>query len=202
MIYNEPLRCPACGTTIPLVMSAGLDCIACGAALEVTLQPRDVHQAEVVVRLHGYGHGKISTIKAVRMLTGLGLADAKNLVEAVMPVDVRAPMANLAAARMDLDAAGAQYEVIEDMPTARETAAAGPAARADAQAGAVALLDSGRNKIEVIKLIREVAGVGLHEAKSLCDRAPSRFAVLQGMTVAELQRRFSKAGATAQIEPA
>lgn len=38
----------------------------------------------------------------------------------------------------------------------------------------VVLKDSGKNKINTIKVIREVTGLGLKEAKDLADRVPSR----------------------------
>ncbi len=41
-----------------------------------------VEQTEFTVELTGAGEKKINVIKVVRELTGLGLADAKNLVEA------------------------------------------------------------------------------------------------------------------------
>lgn len=41
-----------------------------------------VEQTEFTVELTGAGDKKINVIKVVRELTGLGLADAKNLVEA------------------------------------------------------------------------------------------------------------------------
>lgn len=41
-----------------------------------------------------------------------------------------------------------------------------------AGAGQVVLEDAGSNKILVIKVIREHTGLGLREAKDLCDAAP------------------------------
>ncbi|HLJ56853.1 MAG TPA: 50S ribosomal protein L7/L12 [Chthonomonadaceae bacterium] len=66
----------------------------------------------------------------------------------------------------------------------------------------VFLQDCGRNKIEVIKTIRELTHWGLYEAKQAADRAPGPI----GFPTPELAARhfcdrLLKAGATAEIRP-
>jgi large subunit ribosomal protein L7/L12 len=53
-------------------------------------------------------------------------------------------------------------------------AGAGPAAAAEEQTEfAVTLKEAGAKKIQVIKVVRELTGLGLKEAKDLVDGAPS-----------------------------
>lgn len=61
---------------------------------------------------------------------------------------------------------------------AAPTMVAGPAAAAEAQEEEktefdVVLLSSGDKKIQVIKVVREMTGLGLKEAKALVDECPS-----------------------------
>ncbi len=68
-----------------------------------------VEQTEFTVELTGAGDKKINVIKVVRELTGLGLADAKNLVEAA-PKTVKEGVAKAEAEDMKkkLEEAGAK----------------------------------------------------------------------------------------------
>jgi len=210
MADANPLHCPTCGAPLAAPSAMQFTCSYCHTVLAITAQPQLAASADAVVRLHGFGHGKIMAIKAVRELTGLGLADAKNLVEGPMPADLRATRqgAQLAVALADLQSAGAQYEVLEGTPAqaqrptqqsppARPTETCGPG---DAAALHVMLARSGPNKIAVIKVIREVTGLGLKESKDLCDGAPCRFAALPRYDEAKLLRLFADAGASARVE--
>ena len=85
-------------------------------------------------------------------------------------------------------------------------AAAGPAAGAAAPAVekdefTVMLTGSGEKKIQVIKDVRELTGLGLKEAKDLVDGAPK--AVKEGVTKAEaeeVQKKLVEAGATVELK--
>jgi large subunit ribosomal protein L7/L12 len=85
-------------------------------------------------------------------------------------------------------------------------AAAGPAAGAAAPAVekdefTVMLTGSGEKKIQVIKVVRELTGLGLKEAKDLVDGAPK--AVKEGVTKAEaeeVQKKLVDAGATVELK--
>jgi large subunit ribosomal protein L7/L12 len=85
-------------------------------------------------------------------------------------------------------------------------AAAGPAAGAAAPAVekdefTVMLTGSGEKKIQVIKVVRELTGLGLKEAKDLVDGAPK--AVKEGITKAEaeeVQKKLVEAGATVELK--
>lgn len=88
--------------------------------------------------------------------------------------------------------------------------AAAPAASAGgAEAGAaeektsfnVVLKDAGAQKIQAIKVVRELTGKGLKEAKDLVDGAPQ--VVKEGVSKAEaeeLKKKLEEAGATIEIK--
>ena len=69
-------------------------------------------QTEFTVVLAAIGDNKVNVIKAVRELTGLGLKEAKDLVDgAPKPVKEAIPKADAEAARKKLEDAGAKVEV-------------------------------------------------------------------------------------------
>lgn len=86
--------------------------------------------------------------------------------------------------------------------------AAGPAAGGAAGAAAeektdftVELTDAGANKISVIKVVREVTGLGLKEAKDLVDGAPK--AIKENAPQAEadeLKKKLEEAGAKVTLK--
>jgi len=86
-------------------------------------------------------------------------------------------------------------------------AVAAPAAGATAEAAAektefnVMMTKTGENKINVIKVIRTITGLGLKEAKDLVESAPC--AVKEGVnkqTAADLKKQLEEAGATVEIK--
>ena len=69
-------------------------------------------QTEFNVILQEVGANKVSVIKAVRELTGLGLKEAKDLVDgAPKPVKEALPKADAEAAKKKLEDAGAKAEI-------------------------------------------------------------------------------------------
>ncbi len=87
--------------------------------------------------------------------------------------------------------------------------AAAPVAAGGAGAGAaeakdsfnVVLKSAGDRKIEVIKVVREITGLGLKEAKDLVDGAPKP--VKEGVKPAEadeMKAKLEAAGATVSVE--
>ena len=69
-------------------------------------------QTEFTVVLKAAGANKIGVIKEVRAITGLGLKEAKDLVEgAPKPVKENAPKAEAEEIKKKLEAAGAQVEL-------------------------------------------------------------------------------------------
>lgn len=93
--------------------------------------------------------------------------------------------------------------------SAAAMAVAAPAAGAGAAAPAaeektefdVVLKDAGANKIPCIKVVREITGLGLGEAKALVDGAPAT--VKEGVskdTANEIIAKFKEVGATAEMK--
>jgi len=69
-------------------------------------------QTEFTVVLSAFGDNKVNVIKAVRELTGLGLKEAKDLVDgAPKPVKEGVNKADADAAKKKLEEAGAKVEV-------------------------------------------------------------------------------------------
>ncbi len=65
----------------------------------------------------------------------------------------------------------------------------------------VTLTDIGGNKINVIKVVREVTSLGLKEAKDLVESAPK--AVKEGVNkdeAAAIKKKFEEAGAKVEIK--
>ena len=115
-------------------------------------------------------------------LKNLSLIDAAALVkelEAELGVSAAAPVAAAAA------------------PAAAGAAAAAP----EKEEFNVVLTGSGDKKIQVIKVVRELTGLGLKEAKDLVDGAPK--AVKEGVSKAEAEENKKKlvdAGGTAELK--
>ena len=77
----------------------------------------------------------------------------------------------------------------------------GAAAAAEQTEFAVHLSNSGASKVNVIKVVRAVTGLGLKEAKDLVDAAPK--AVKEGVSKADadaILKQLIEAGATAEIK--
>ncbi len=82
-------------------------------------------------------------------------------------------------------------------------AAAGPAAPAAEEQTEfdVILTSAGANKIQVIKVVREVTGLGLKEAKDLVDGAPKPVKEKVGKEEAEkIKAKLVEAGASVEIK--
>ena len=78
---------------------------------------------------------------------------------------------------------------------------AGAAAAEEKDEFDVVLSSSGEKKVNVIKVVRALTGLGLKEAKALVDEAPS--AVKEGVSKAEaedLKKQLEEAGATVELK--
>ncbi len=79
-------------------------------------------------------------------------------------------------------------------------AAAGAAAAEEKSSFNVVLKDVGGNKIQVIKVVRDVTGLGLKEAKDLVDGAPKTVKENVSKEEAEeLKAKFTEAGAVVEL---
>lgn len=110
-----------------------------------------------------------------------------------------------------MDAAALVKELEEELgvSAAAPVMAAGPAAAAGAAGAApaaekedfnVVLKAAGDKKIQVIKVVRELTGLGLKEAKDLVDSAPK--AVKEGVPKAqaeEMKKKIEEAGGAVEL---
>jgi len=86
--------------------------VAGPAAAGAAAAPAAEEKTEFTVVLSAYGDNKVNVIKAVRELTGLGLKEAKDLVDgAPKPVKEGINKADAEAAKKKLEDAGAKVEV-------------------------------------------------------------------------------------------
>jgi len=85
-------------------------------------------------------------------------------------------------------------------PVAAAAAVAGPAAEAKTEFDVV-LAAAGEKKIEVIKVVREITGLGLKEAKDLVEGAPK--SVKAGVSKADadaLKKKLEEVGAKVELK--
>lgn len=80
-------------------------------------------------------------------------------------------------------------------------AAGGAAAAAEQTEFNVVLTDAGASKIGVIKVVRELTGLGLKEAKDLVDGAPSTVKeAVSKETAEEYKAKLEEAGAKVELK--
>jgi large subunit ribosomal protein L7/L12 len=119
-------------------------------------------------------------IEELKGISVLELAERVKAIEEVFGVTAAAPVAVAAA-----PAAGAGAAVVEEEQTAFT----------------VQLEGAGEKKIQVIKVVRSVTGLGLKEAKDLVDGAPN--AVKEGVTKEEAEQiksQLEEAGASVSVK--
>lgn len=107
-----------------------------------------------------------------------------------------------------MDAAALVKELEEELGVSAAApvavaAAAGPAAAVAEEKTEfnVVLADAGEKKIQVIKVVRELTGLGLKEAKDLVDGAPKN--VKEGVAKAEaetIKKKLEEQGARVEIK--
>jgi len=122
-------------------------------------------------------------IEEVKNLTVLELSELVKALEEEFGVSAAAPVAFAAA------------------PVAGAAAGAAAPAEEEKTEFNVILKDVGAEKIKVIKVIREVTGLGLKEAKDLVDNAPST--VKENVSkeeAASIEAKLKEVGATVEIK--
>jgi large subunit ribosomal protein L7/L12 len=128
---------------------------------------------------------KVDTDKVVEQLGGmtvLELVELKNKLEEEWGVTAAAPVAMAA-------------------PGAAPAAAGDGAAAEEKTDFDVVLTNAGGQKIQVIKVVRAVTGLGLKEAKDLVDNAPN--AVKEAVAQEEadqIKAQLEEAGATVEVK--
>ena len=121
---------------------------------------------------------KEEILSAIENLTVLEVAELVKAAEEKFGVSAAAPVAVAAA-----------------------PAAAGGAAAEEKSEFDVILKDAGAGKINVIKAVREITGLGLKEAKALVDGAPAP--VKEGVSKADaedIKGKLEAAGATVELK--
>jgi len=123
---------------------------------------------------------KEDILNAISNMTVMEIVDLVKRMEEKFGVTAAAPVAMVAAG-------GA-------------AAAAAPAAEEKTEFN-VTMTSFGANKVGVIKVIREITGLGLKEAKDLVEGVPS--AVKEGVSKADadaIKKKLEEAGAAAEIK--
>ena len=117
-------------------------------------------------------------LEAIGNLTVLELSELVKAAEEKFGVSAAAPVAVAAAASAEGGAAGGEKTEFD-----------------------VVLKDAGAGKINVIKAVREITGLGLKEAKALVDGAPAP--VKEGVSKADaedIKGKLEAAGATVELK--
>lgn len=123
-----------------------------------------------------------SIIDSIAELSVLELSELVKALEEKFGVEAAAPMAMMGA--MPMAAAGGA-EAEDEGPASYD----------------VILKEAGSSKIQVIKLVKDIAGLGLKEAKALVDSAPTP--VKEGLAQDEankLKEELEGAGATIELK--
>ncbi|HHU17701.1 MAG TPA: 50S ribosomal protein L7/L12 [Clostridiales bacterium] len=121
---------------------------------------------------------KEQIIEAIKSMTILELNELVKACEEEFGVSAAAPVAVVGAA-----AGGAAAEVEEQSEFT------------------VVLASPGAEKIKVIKVVREITGLGLKEAKELVDKAPSN--IKEGISkeeAEEIKTKLTDAGASVELK--
>ncbi len=95
-----------------------------------------------------------------------------------------------------------EFGVSAAAPVAVMAGGAAPAAAAEEKSEFdVVLAEAGPNKINVIKVVREITGLGLKEAKDMVDGAPKTIKEAVGKDEAEeLKKKLEDAGAKVELK--
>jgi large subunit ribosomal protein L7/L12 len=124
---------------------------------------------------------------------------------AVAKADILDAIGNMTV--LELSALIKEMEEKFGVSAAAAVAVAGPAAGPAAAAAeeqtefSVMLMAAGEKKVEVIKVVRAITGLGLKEAKDLVDGAPK--AVKEGVNKADaegIRKQLADAGATVEVK--
>ncbi len=124
---------------------------------------------------------KDQVVDFLKNMSVIELADFVKELEEIFGVSAAAPAVAVAAA-----------------PAAGGAAAGGEAEKTEFD---VILTNGGAQKVQVIKVVREITGLGLKEAKALVDEAPKP--VKEGIAKAEAEeiaKKITEAGGTAEVK--
>lgn len=118
---------------------------------------------------------KEQIIEAIKEMTVLELNDLVKAIEEEFGVTAAAPVAVAAGAGAAAEAEKTEFDVV--------------------------LADAGASKIKVIKVVREITGLGLKEAKDLVDNAPKP--LKEGVSkeeAEEIKAKLEEVGANVEVK--
>jgi len=153
------------------------------AKVEEPKKPKDTKLAapKPATAREGRTMTKDELVAAIKNMTVLDLSELVKALEAEFGVSAAAPVA-----------VGAPAAAAEALP---------PEVEEEKVEFTVMLKDIGANKINVIKTVREVTGLGLKECKDLVEAAPTT--VKEGITkeeAATLKEKLEAAGAAVEVK--
>ena len=119
---------------------------------------------------------KLSTKEIIDALSEMTILEVKDLVDAMKEAFGVDPSAVAVAA--------APVAAVEEGPSTVD----------------VVLASAGANKIAVIKLVREITGLGLKEAKEVADNGGTVKEKVATAEAEELKAKFEEAGATIELK--
>ncbi|GMV89653.1 MAG: 50S ribosomal protein L7/L12 [Chthonomonas sp.] len=123
-----------------------------------------------------------SIVEDIAGLTAIELSELKTALEDKFGVTAAAPMMGMP---MMMGGGAAEAAPAEEEKTEFD----------------VVLTEAGANKLQVIKVVREVTGLGLKEAKDLVDGAPNK--VKEGASKADaedLKKKIEEAGGKVELK--
>ncbi len=126
------------------------------------------------------------------------MADIKNIVEEIKKLTIVEVSELVKALEEEFGVSAAAPVAVAAAPVAGGAAA--PAAEEKSEFN-LFLKEVGANKIAVIKVVREVTGLGLSEAKAIVDGAPKM--VKENVAAAqakEFEAKFKEAGAVLELK--
>ena len=94
-----------------------------------------------------------------------------------------------------------EFGVSADAPVMVAGGAAAPAAEATKDSWDVVLTNAGQTKMAVIKVVKEITGLGLKESKEIVDGCPK--AVKEGVSeteAEEIKKKLEEAGASVEVK--
>lgn len=123
------------------------------------------------------------------------MADVKSLAETLVNLTVKEvkELADILKADYGIEPAAAAVAVA--------AAPAGAAAAAEKTSFDVILKSAGAQKLNVVKIVKDLTGLGLKEAKDLVDGAPK--AIKEGVdkaTAEDLKKQLTEAGAEVEVK--
>jgi large subunit ribosomal protein L7/L12 len=127
-------------------------------------------------------------------------ANVQNIIEAVQGLSVM-ELADLVHALEDAFGVSAQAATVAVAATGAAGAGGGDAAAEEPTEFTIILAAAGDKKINVIKVVREVSGLGLADAKKFVESAPQTVKEAVSKEEADaLKAKLEEAGATVEIK--